>query len=48
LVIVEVFSNTLAMVPADLQPGSVMVAPKLEMMDKCIAQLVSVLAKLVR
>ena len=36
------------MVPPDAQPGSVMVAPKLDVMDKCIAQLVSVLAKLVR
>ncbi|OJA18507.1 hypothetical protein AZE42_08722 [Rhizopogon vesiculosus] len=40
--------NALAMVPADTQPGSVMVAPKLDVMDRCITQLVSVLAKLTK
>jgi hypothetical protein len=44
----ELFSNALAMVPADTQPGSVMVSPKLDVMDECITLLDSVLMKLVR
>lgn len=42
------FSNALAMVPADTQPGSLMISPKLDVMDECITLLDSVLMKLVR
>lgn len=42
----ESFSNALAMVPADTQPGSIMVSPKLDMMDECITLLDSILMKL--
>ncbi|KAG2149347.1 hypothetical protein DEU56DRAFT_729372 [Suillus clintonianus] len=38
--------NALAMVPADTQPGSLMVGPKLDVMDGCITLLDSVLMKL--
>jgi hypothetical protein len=44
----ELFSNALAMVPAGTQPGSIMVSPKLDVMDECITLLDSVLMKLVR
>jgi hypothetical protein len=44
----ESFSNALAMVPADTQPGSIMVSPKLDVMDECITLLDSILIKLVR
>jgi hypothetical protein len=42
----ELFSNALAMVPAGTQPGSIMVSPKLDVMDECITLLDSVLMKL--
>jgi hypothetical protein len=38
--------NALAMVPAGTQPGSIMVSPKLDVMDECITLLDSVLMKL--
>lgn len=38
--------NALAMVPADTQPGSLMISPKLDVMDECITLLDSVPMKL--